>query len=142
MRIARVGALSRFPSEEPSMKCTACGNENQPGAKFCVHCGIVLVAASTPAWTAAPASAAPAAAPLPRPAAPAQPAATAAPSVARAAATSWLPPAAPAPVAAVEAPESSPKTGLIIAVVAVLIVLGAGGYFGYRMLSGEGKETI
>ena len=80
------------------MKCTACGNENQPGAKFCVHCGIVLVAASAPA--------------------------------------------APAAVAAAKAPESSPKTGLIIGVVALLVVLGAGGYFGYRMLGGGGKETV
>jgi hypothetical protein len=125
------------------MKCTACGNENQPDAKFCVHCGIVLVAASAPAWTAVPASAAPAAAPPSRPAAPAQPAPTPAPSVARAAAASGPPPAAPAAVAAAEAPESSPKTGLIIGVVALLVILGAGGYFGYRMLGGSGgKETV
>ena len=124
------------------MKCTACGNENQPGAKFCVHCGIVLVAASAPASTVVPASAASAAAPPPRPAAPAQPAPTPAPSVARAAAASGPPPAAPAAVAATEAPESSPKTGLIMGVVALLVVLGAGGYFGYRMLGGGGKETV
>jgi zinc ribbon protein len=119
------------------MKCTACGNENQPGAKFCVHCGIVLVAASAPAWTAAPASAAPTAASAPPlyPAAPAQP--TPAPSVARPAAASG-----PAPAVPTAAPESPRKTGLIIGVVALLVVLGAGGYFGYRMLSGEAKETV
>ncbi|HEV8258237.1 MAG TPA: hypothetical protein VGR42_14795 [Casimicrobiaceae bacterium] len=31
---------------------------------------------------------------------------------------------------------------MIIGVVALLIVLGAGGYFGYQMLSGEGKEIV
>src|ERR1700751_1362733 len=41
-----------------SMKCTACGNENQPGAKFCVHCGIVL-SAMTPAAPAQAPSAVP-----------------------------------------------------------------------------------
>jgi hypothetical protein len=30
----------------------------------------------------------------------------------------------------------------MIGVIALLIVLGAAGYFGYRMLSGEGKETV
>ena len=47
------------------MKCPACGNENQPGAKFCVHCGIVLGTASAPAWTATPASSATGSAPRP-----------------------------------------------------------------------------
>src|SRR5947208_12465728 len=28
------------------MNCTACGNDNQAGAKFCVHCGVVLGQAS------------------------------------------------------------------------------------------------
>ena len=58
-----------IPREEPSMKCIACGNENQPGAKFCVHCGVVLGAAPAPP-VRCPAGAAPAgsrAAPAPRP---------------------------------------------------------------------------
>jgi class 3 adenylate cyclase len=29
--------------------CTACGHENQPGAKFCSECGTPLAAASAPA---------------------------------------------------------------------------------------------
>ena len=122
------------------MKCPACGNENQPGAKFCVHCGIVLGTASAPAWTAAPAGSA--SAPPPRPAAPVQPTPTPAPSVARPAAAAGPAPAAPAAVLAAAVPESTPKAWLMIAVAALLIVLGAGGYFGYRMLSGEGKETV
>src|SRR2546430_470440 len=121
------------------MKCPACGNENQPGAKFCVHCGIVLGTASAPAWTAAPAGSA--SAPAPRPAAPVQPTPTPAPSVARPAAATGPAPA-PAAAAAAAAPESTRKAGLMIAVIALLIVLGAVGYFGYRMLSGEGKETV
>ena len=123
------------------MKCPACGNENQPGAKFCVHCGIVLGTASTPAWTP-PAGAASATAPAPRPAASAQPTPTPEPSIARPAAAMGPAPAAPAAVAAAAARESTRNTGLMIAVIALLIVVGAGGYFGYRMLSGEDKETV
>src|SRR5205809_2328886 len=80
----------RFPREEASMKCTACGNENQPNAKFCVHCGVMLSAALAPAPAAAPATPTPvptpAAAPSPAPSvtrsvpAAAAPAATAAPA--------------------------------------------------------------
>jgi zinc-ribbon domain len=56
------------------MKCTTCGYETQPGAKFCVQCGTTIVAGSAPA----PAGMAPLAAPsvTPRPAA-ASPSATA-----------------------------------------------------------------
>ncbi|TMH18281.1 MAG: zinc ribbon domain-containing protein, partial [Betaproteobacteria bacterium] len=99
------------------MKCPACGNENQPGAKFCVHCGIVLGTASAPAWTAAPAGSA--SAPAPRPAAPVQPTPTPAPSVARPAAATGPAPA-PAAAAAAAAPESTRKAGLMIAVIALL----------------------
>ena len=121
------------------MKCPACGNENQPAAKFCVHCGIVLGTPSAPAWTAVPAGSA--SAPAPRPAVPVQPTPTPAPSVARPAAATGPAPA-PAAEAAAAAPEATRKAGLMIAVIALLIVFGAGGYFGYRMLSGEGKETV
>ena len=118
------------------MKCPACGNENQPGAKFCVHCGIVLGTVSAPAWTATP----PTSAPQPRPAAPAQP--PPAPTVARPVIAAEPTPAAPAAVAAAPAPESRRKAGLMIGIIALLIGLGAVGYFGYRMLSPEGKETV
>ena len=121
------------------MKCPACGNENQPGAKFCVHCGIVLGTASAPAWTATPASSATGSAP--RPAAPVQPVPTPAPAIPRPVFAA-APPAAPATMAAAPAPESTRKAGLMIGIIALVIVLGAVGYFGYRMLSTEGKETV
>ncbi|MGH8852066.1 MAG: zinc-ribbon domain-containing protein, partial [Casimicrobiaceae bacterium] len=37
------------------MKCTNCGYETQPGARFCVQCGTTLPA--EPATTASPAAA-------------------------------------------------------------------------------------
>src|SRR5438552_1574622 len=139
MRIRPRRAWSSVPREESSMKCPACGNENQPGAKFCVHCGIVLGTVSAPPWTATPATSA--TAPSPRPAAPAQPPPAPVPSVARPVVAAGPPPA-PTAVAAASAPESTRKAGLMIGIIALLIVLGAVGYFGYRMLSTEGKETI
>lgn len=125
------------------MKCTACGNENQPGAKFCVHCGVVLSEASAPSTAAAtpkPATATAAApAPAPRPAPPA-PAPSVAPAAVATASAQAAPAAtAPAPAAALA---SSPRMGLIIGAIAVLIVLGVGGYFGYRLLGGPSKEAV
>jgi hypothetical protein len=55
------------------------------------------------------------------------------------AAATALPPTAPLPAAA--APAAS-KAGLIVGGIAVLIVLVAGGYFGYRLLGANGKETV
>jgi hypothetical protein len=122
------------------MKCTACGNDNQPGAKFCVHCGVVL-SASVPAYTPAPAQA-PAAAVQTgtRPAMPAAPTPAAAVQTGpRPVAPAPPPPAPAAPQAAplAEAPASSRNMGVLIAALAALIVLAAGGYFGYRMFAGE-----
>jgi hypothetical protein len=117
------------------MKCTACGNENQPGARFCVHCGIVLSA------TAAPAPAASA----PRRPASAQPATTATPAVSvphPAAASTPAAPSTPAASTVAGAPQSSRKEGPIVAVIALVVILGAGAYFAYRMLNDERKETI
>jgi hypothetical protein len=127
------------------MKCTACGNENQPGAKFCVHCGVVL-SLTAPSSAIAPTTAAPfdststgqRPAFAPQPASPAQtagrPAAPIAPPPAAATpAPGTAPPAAPAQ-------RSSRMLGPTIAGIALLVVLGAAGYYGYRMLAGEGSK--
>ncbi|TMH62117.1 MAG: zinc-ribbon domain-containing protein [Betaproteobacteria bacterium] len=141
------------------MKCPACGNENQPSAKFCVHCGVMLSAVLAEA-TLTTSVAAPPAVPIymppPRPApapvvavAPAAPApaASTASSPEPAASTASSPdPAAPAAVslasAAAPGPESPRKSGLIVAAVAVAVVLAGGGYFGYRMLAGSAKKEM
>jgi len=133
------------------MKCPACGNENQPSAKFCVHCGVMLSAVLAEA-TLTTSVAAPPAAPVytppppPRPApAPVVAAAPAAPAPAVSAASS-PDPAAPAAVslasAAAPGPESPRKSGLIVAAVALAVVLAGGGYFGYRMLAGSAKKEV
>jgi zinc-ribbon domain len=138
------------------MKCTACGNENQPGAKFCVHCGVVLSAA-TPAYVPTPSSAAVQTGPRPvvptapstpaaavqtgtRPVTPAAPPAAPAPSVsAPPVATSASAPAAMVPASA--GPAASSRTmGMAVAAIAALVVLVGGGYFGYRMFAGEGSK--
>jgi len=130
------------------MKCTACGNENQPGAKFCVHCGVVL-SLTAPASAIAPAASAalgststgqrPVLAPQSVPVAAqtgTRPVAPAAPLASPATATAA--PSQPAPPAAAQ---TSVRTlGFAAAGVALLVVLGAGGYFGYRMLAGEASK--
>src|SRR5205085_471696 len=121
------------------MKCAACGNENQPSAKFCVHCGVLLAprAAPTPAPVAAMAGAA-AVAPTPAvPAAPSRPtqAPVAPPQPAAA------PPPALAAMPAAEVTTASPapnRTPLIICAVALMFVVAAG-YLGYRALYGGSK---
>jgi len=128
------------------MKCTACGNENQPGAKFCVHCGVVL-SLTAPSSAIGPTTSAPLGStstgqrPALAPQAP--PVQTvvrpAAPPVA-----APPPPAAPPPagteVPAVPAQSSS--RSLVIAGIAIVVVLGIAGYVGYRMLAGEGSKQV
>jgi len=148
------------------MKCAACGNENQPTAKFCVHCGVLLSPVSAPAPAAvATASAAVATAPphssarSPEPVPIAAVAAMAAPAPVPAA-PAYVPPAptppSPAPAsaeAAASAPvsveeavfaappssdaPSSSKTPLIIGAVAIVVVIAIG-FVGYRALYGGG----
>jgi hypothetical protein len=137
------------------MKCTACGNENQPTAKFCVHCGVLLT--PMPASVAAPSVGAsttsmPAAAPAaPRPVPPAPPppppppqsfAPEPAPVPAAPMSATPMPatpmPAAPAPDLA-PAPPASNRNALIIGAVAVVIVIAVG-FLGYRALYGGNKQ--
>src|SRR5436309_3465847 len=135
------------------MKCTNCGYETQPGAKFCVQCGTTLIPPAGTGATPAPptvSAASPGAtsvgATAPRPTTAAPSAASLSATMARAAAASSPPAAAsrppPGPGAGVPPPAALPgaetssggKSGLIIALVAVVAALGLGGYFGYRML--------
>src|SRR5256886_10499053 len=128
------------------MKCPACGNENQPSAKFCVHCGVMLSAVLAEA-TLTTSVAAPPAVPIymppPRPA-PVVAAAPAAPAPAASTASS-PDPAAPAAVslasAAAPGPESPRKSGLIVAAVALAGGLAGGGHFRHRKLDRSAKEA-
>ena len=134
------------------MKCGACGNENQPNAKFCVHCGAVLSQALPPsAATVPPRPAGSTIAPRPPPVA--EPTANPSATATRPPATTPPPPpvaqapSSPAPRAAASPParvEGSPQESkLIIGVIALLLLLSVGGYFGYRMLFvGEGRERV
>jgi len=132
------------------MKCTACGNENQPGAKFCVHCGVVLMAAPpaafSPTSTSAPmpysstATAQRPITPAPTPAAAMQ-AATPTPTVAAMTSAGAASAAAvPEPLLPPVAAPSSRTMGLAVAAIAGLVVIVGGGYFGYRMLAGSGAK--
>ncbi len=127
------------------MKCTTCGYETQPGARFCVQCGTTLPA--EPAPVAAPAPAAmtpPSPAPAPSVAAPAKPA--------PAASSATIPPRTPAPpaatTAATPAPAAAPmsvaggppKLGMIAAMLALVAVLGIGGFVAYRVSLSSGAQ--
>ena len=84
------------------MKCTTCGYETQPGAKFCVQCGTTIVAGSPPAGMA------PLAAPslTPRPAA--APPMSSPSTSATAARPAYTPPAAPSASATASRPAYTP----------------------------------
>ena len=129
------------------MKCTACGNENQPGAKFCVHCGVVLMAAPaaafSPTSTSAstpPSSSATAQRPIAPAPTPAMPGATPVPPAAAVASTGAASAAMLEPTEPPVAAPSSRTIGLAVAAVAILAVIVAGGYLGYRLLAGEGAK--
>lgn len=136
------------------MKCTTCGYETQPGAKFCVQCGTTIVAASPAAAGMAPMatpSMSPRPAPAPAPRAPAAstsstgsrpaytPPAPADKTVARAAAATSAMPAA----AAASVPSTKPqRLGLIAGLLALFAVLCIGSFIAYKVLfSTEPKES-
>ena len=113
------------------MKCTTCGNETQPGAKFCVHCGTTIVA------PAAPAGMAPLAAPSVTPRAPSPSAVPAASTSATASRPAYTPPPPTASAAAVSAqvaPATSMRLGLLAGVLALFAVIGIGSFVAYKML--------
>ncbi len=110
------------------MNCAICGKDNQPGTRFCVHCGAALAAAPAGAvLTTGVSSAArpgtPPAAPVPPPR-PAPPP----PSV-----TATLPrPVAPAP--SVPAYDVAPKKlNVIFLLLGLAALVGVGGYIGYKV---------
>src|SRR6185436_19953685 len=122
------------------MKCTTCGYETQPGARFCVQCGTTLPAEPVP--VAAAAAAPPVATPTPAAAAPAKPA-TSSPS---ATIPPRIPAGGPPGAAAIGAPATTtpaapsvpiaggpPKLGMIAAMLALIAVLAIGGFVAYRM---------
>ena len=143
------------------MKCTTCGYETQPGAKFCVQCGTTLVAASAPAGMAPLAAPSltprpPAMSPNPSPSAtaarpastpsvppPATSATGARPAYTPSAAIAGMPPAVPTPATSAAAPASSMRLGLIVGVLVLVAVLGVGFFVAYKMLfPPEPKETV
>jgi hypothetical protein len=122
------------------MKCAACGNENQPSAKFCVHCGVLLapVSSSAPVPVAAMAGVAAPVAPTPAASAPA-PRPTLAPVAPPPPVASPSPIAPPMSAGEPASPSPAPsRTPLIIGAVA-LVVVAAAGYLGYRALYGGSK---
>ncbi len=137
------------------MKCTNCGYETQPGAKFCVQCGTTMVsptgtqaAPPPPAATPAPSPSATSVGAAPRPTAAAPSAASLSATMARAAAAAppvaARPPLGPGP-SAVSLPTADiapgRKTGLMIALIAVGAAVLVGGFFGYRMLFPDAADS-
>src|SRR6266852_274147 len=110
------------------MNCAICGKDNQPGTRFCVHCGAALAAAPAGAvLTTGVSSAArpgtPPAAPVP-PQRPVPPP----PSV-----TATVPrPVAPAP--SVPAYDIAPKKlNVVFLLLGLVALVAVGGYIGYKV---------
>lgn len=141
------------------MFCTNCGKELPEGTMFCTQCGRPVEAAATPGVAQAPQPApevAPvpeaASAPQPAPVTPeadptpaAEPTYTEAPQPAPAYAA---PQPAPAPNPA-SAPEQPKKkggkgkvVGIVLGIVALVAVLGVGGYFVYTNFFATGPEEV
>jgi hypothetical protein len=128
------------------MKCTSCGYQTQPNAKFCVQCGTTLPSAAAAPVAAASAtviSAAPKAAAAPSLAPPPMTPT----STQRLAAATYAPAPAPTPTASAAAgalPPATPRRwGLIAGLVGALAVLCAGGFLAYKMLlSDDSKPSV
>jgi hypothetical protein len=113
------------------MKCTSCGYETQPGAKFCVQCGTTIVASSAPAGMA------PLAATSVTPRAPSPSAGSAASTSATASRPAYTPPPAAASATAASAqvaPAKSMRLGLLAGILALFAVIGIGSFVAYKML--------
>lgn len=141
------------------MFCTNCGKELLEGTMFCTQCGRPVEAAATPGVAPAPQPAAgeasaPGAAPAPQPAAVA-PAANPTPAAeptytegSQPAPAYAAPQPAPAPNP-VSAPEQPKKkggkgkiVGIVLGIVALVAVLGVGGYFVYTNFFATGPEEV
>lgn len=141
------------------MFCTNCGKELPEGTMFCTQCGRPVEAAGTAGVAPAPQPAAgeasaPGAAPAPQPAAVA-PAANPTPAAeptytegSQPAPAYAAPQPAPAPNP-VSAPEQPKKkggkgkiVGIVLGIVALVAVLGVGGYFVYMNFFATGPEEV
>lgn len=141
------------------MFCTNCGKELPEGTMFCTQCGRPVEAAGTPGVAPAPEPAAgeasaPGAAPAPQPAAVA-PAANPTPAAeptytegSQPAPAYAAPQPAPAPAPA-PTPEQPKKkggkgkiVGIVLGIVALVAVLGVGGYFVYMNFFATGPEKV
>lgn len=141
------------------MFCTNCGKELPEGTMFCTQCGRPVEAAATPGVAQAPQPApevAPvpeaASAPQPAPVTPeanptpaAEPVYTEAPQPAPAYAAPQPAPA-PAPASAPEQPKKKggkgKVVGIVLGIVALVAVLGVGGYFVYTNFFATGPEEV
>ncbi|WP_308623269.1 zinc-ribbon domain-containing protein [uncultured Enorma sp.] len=141
------------------MFCTNCGKELPEGTMFCTQCGRPVEAAATPGVVQAPQPApevAPvpeaASAPQPAPVTPeanptpaAEPVYTEAPQPAPAYAAPQPAPA-PAPASAPEQPKKKggkgKVVGIVLGIVALVAVLGVGGYFVYTNFFVTGPEEV
>lgn len=116
------------------MNCAVCGKDNQPGTRFCVHCGASLAAAQAPAPRPAPAPSPNATSTVPTRSAPAAlPPLGVNDTGGRTAANPGPPPAG------MPAYESEPKGGgaKILLGIGVAALIIAGGFVGYKIFGGS-----
>ena len=129
------------------MNCAICGKDNQPGTRFCVHCGAALAVTPTGAGSGLATGAATAA----RPAMSANPAISTGPSVP----LTSRPGAAPldpgpasrgaGPAPAIPAYDAAPKkAGLIVVLIGLAALVVALGYAGFKLFGGpvDVKDTL
>lgn len=119
------------------MNCAICGKDNQPGTRFCVHCGAALAAppagaALTTGISSVTRPVAAASVPPPRPAPPPPPDVATGPR-----------PVAPAP--SVPAYDIAPKkTNVVFLLLGLAALVAAGGYVGYKVFGvpTEVRDTL
>lgn len=116
------------------MNCAVCGKDNQPGTRFCVHCGASLAAAQAPVPRPAPAPSPNVTSTVPtRPAPAPQPPLGVNDTGSRTAANPVPPPAG------MPAYEAEPKGGgaKILLGIGVAALIIAGGFVGYKIFGGN-----
>jgi hypothetical protein len=126
------------------MNCAVCGKDNQPGTRFCVHCGAALAGPRPAAGTPTPATAA---APAPASAPPTRPAVAAAPPVETTVRTMASPPPPPPvdddmstraiPAYGVAGAEGSGVAAKILLGLGISALVIAAGFVGYKIFGGS-----
>jgi len=123
------------------MNCAACGKDNQPGTRFCVHCGAAIAGSRQVAGAPAPA-----AAPAPPSATVTRPAVAAPPPVDTTARTTSSPPPPPTPDDAptravpaygVEGPDASSGAAKVLLGLGIAALVIAAGFVGYKIFGGS-----